>query len=279
MKKWLYGGGAALVVGWLAWRRWRKSRSQGALSGPSYLWDAPRMMLAVRSQISAAKAGKALSDYRKAEDSALFFPAPAYDATAFLVGAYWMAVAARLTGSESLRRKASTYLGKGEDKFALPGSSFMDGNVANILKGAVDALSPFAGENPGVASILAALRHQKDPEVIRTRQDEEVNPVTATAAASAKDAWSLLETASLWIRDGLGLARPDGSPAPWWRKWLIRGGVAATALVALRIAFAPQYKAAKALIAPVARAAGAQASKAKALLAPPAPATPKAPTE
>lgn len=280
MKKWIYGGGAALFLGWLAWRRWRSpavsASTQPALSGPSYLWDGPRMILAVRSQVSAAKAGKALSDYLKAEDRSLFFPAPAYDATAFLTGAYWMAVAARITGDDTLRRKASTYLSKGEQTFALPGSSFMDSNVVRILQGAIDALQPFATER-GVAGILAALGNQRQADVVQTRQAERVSPTVETMQRAGGDLWSLVSDASLWLRDGIGLDRPDGSAAPWWRKWLVRGGVAVAALVALRIAFAPQYKAAKAMLAPVARVASAQATKARALLAPPSTPSPRAP--
>lgn len=254
MKRYLLWGGGILAGLWFI-KRAVYPTVAGLLSGPdlgSYNTDTTRLFNAVANQIRKSK--HELTSYTSAEDLSLFWKTPATDTQAFLKGAYWMAVASRLLGgNDALIRKSQTYYGKAKKNFAIPGDNyFLTSNVSSIMRGAADALRPYGG-NKQVAAVLVAAFQQSDPGKIDTAQQGEAardpyRQVAETVTRSADDAASAANDAVIWVRDGLGLKRPDGQEPPWWRKWLVRGGVAVAGLVALRVFFAPQYHAVKSTV-------------------------------
>jgi hypothetical protein len=246
MKWWIRGSIAAGLAA-LAWWKLRK-KPQPALAG--YTTDVPYIAGKTAKQIRYAEQGRELSDYRQAEDISTFWRGPATDAEAFFKGAYWLAVAARLTGDTGLVAKARTYYKSGTLKYALPGSSWMTSETKHIVKGAADALRPHE-DVKGVASILAALGAQRSQVENRQRDAQDTDPTVIAARTvqqSGEAGLDWVNSAALWIRDGLGVRRPDGSEPPWWRKWVVRGLVLGVAAVGARVYFAPHYNRAKALL-------------------------------
>lgn len=252
MKKYLYKGGALLAAAAGIYLLGRRS-GRKALAGPeasvSYTLKMPRLGSAVARQVARAVGGSRLSDYRKAEDIALFWGAPAYKVEAYYKAAYWLAVASRLTGSASLAATAGSFAARGSALFAVPGSSFLTGSASEIMQDALSKLRPYAKVKQ-VSALMAALGSSGSEAAVSAEQsrvaDREVLKNTATRSAS--DVSDLIEGPLPLLRDGLGLRRPDGTNPPWWRTWGVRGAAIAAALIGARIVFAPQYHAAKATV-------------------------------
>ena len=90
---------------------------------------------------------------------------------------------------------------------------------------------PFVGSASAVA---AAQDLVKDKEVLQN-----------TVVKSAEDVASVGSIVGTGVRDFLGLGDS------LWRRWLVRGGVAAVALVGARVAFGGELKAARAAVSTV----------------------------
>lgn len=249
------GGVLALVFGGAYLYRRRQAKQ---LAGADLGATPATLAAAAYKQIAAADAHQSLSDYRQAADQSLFWKAAADANGAYLKGAYWLAVAARCAGAWTLATMARDYWQAGQNRM---GSS---DDISRILTAAADAIHAEGSTNPGAKACYAALTHMAKPDVIATvqqvRRDQSVaGKAKGTAQGAMQDvsdyAGKALDVAGVLsngVRMLIGMdPAPGAPPDPWWnwKKWAIRGGLAAAVILGVRVMFAPEYHAAKAIVA------------------------------
>lgn len=246
--RWIVGGvGAAVLAGYLMGRR-----KQGALGGWLPSWStsesATKIANAARKQVSLAQSGRRLSDYRSAEDLSLFWSTAPNVALAELKASYWLAVAARVSGKASLATSAKTLFARGLAR--LPASANTDTNAISAVYQAAGAQVAAAGRTANLKAIAKALGVQGTSKTIEGKQSVERDraPVTRAAEASASDTWALMTSGADWTRAAIGLPKPTGAPYPAYMRWIPRIAAGLGIALVLRVAFSPQYKAAKALV-------------------------------
>jgi len=262
-----YAGGvtALVLVGYYLGRR---SAQRGDLGGTGiaaldYTFAMPKLGAKVAKQIAKAQAGDWLTDYRKAGSSSTFMRAPAYNAQAWYTAAYWMAVAARILRSRPLAIRAGTLAAKGAATYGLPGSSQLTGSAASIMAAQASVVKEAAGDaadGAQIKAILSIMGSAGSAKMVAAAQKRagEAAWVSAGSEKTGRDVLSPTSgvaaagmAAAHWVRAGIGLNDPNtGKPYPSWQKWVARGGGTLVALIVARIMFAPQYRAAKALVAP-----------------------------
>lgn len=275
-------GVAALVAAGAAWWWWRRRQSteigsfedEGEGGGigaflPAWItggrrqdsaWDTGR---ASKAQIDRAAARVPLSDPRQAEDRSLFTTgARASAGPAYFHTAYWLAVGSRLLGGDSeLDALARRHQGYGSQWALVPGASLRPGNVGDIYRAAHSALQSRAGNNRAVASVAAQVRFgPADVESAVTR-DADTNPLKMAPALVRQNISDTVGAgvSAAEIAAGILTGRQPTGMGGWtWFgiKWGARIAIGALVLLGVRVYFAPQYHAAKAALAPAARAAG-----------------------
>jgi hypothetical protein len=254
------GGVLALVFGGVYLYRRRQAKQ---LAGADLGTAQTTMNTAVKRQVEAAKGHMPLSDFRQAESSSLFYGAPSDDSGAYYRAAFWLAVAARCSQVWSLADLADAHMQKGiAAQRAVFGVS--TANRSSILLAAGQAITAAAPTNPGARAAAAALGSQSDPGKLATRDQinkdrSAAGKIKGTYEASKQDVTEYAEKAldvagalSNGFRMLIGMdPAPGGPPDPlWnWKKWAIRGGVAAAVILGVRVMFAPEYHAAKAIVA------------------------------
>lgn len=210
---------------------------------------------AVKAQVNRALEHKPLADYRTAESSK-FYGAPLDDREAYYKAAFWLATAARCAQAWSLADMAESYRQKAH---VVMGAN----HRSSILLTAGQAITAAAPTNPGARAAAAALGSLSDPEklahVDQAKSDQSVSgKLVGTVKGSAADvsdyagrAFDAAAMLSNGVRMLIGMDPPPGGPvdAWWnWKKWALRGGVAAAVILGLRVYFAPQYSVAKAFV-------------------------------
>ena len=215
---------------------------------------------AAGKQVRAAKRGDRLAGYRQAEGIKLFWNTARNDGGAYVKTAYWLAVASRIAGSNVLGKAAARNLRLGSVFVAsvVPGTSLLDSKVTPIYKSAGALVSRESRGNASLRAIAKILGTQADPAMVKGRQKavweaSRSGVVVGTIESSAGDVATIAETARGLITG----AKPSAlSPAWWfWWKWGLRIGIGGAVLVGLRIAFAPQWRAARTAASSGARAA------------------------
>jgi hypothetical protein len=283
MKTWHKGAAVVALVGaGLAWRRYREGEGLG-LFGVAFGRSSDKYALirAASRQVKAAKNNERLSDYRKAEDRGLFWGSAPNDGEALVKTAYWLAVAARLSGARELADAAQKNLGQGSAVLVTLGGSLPDTLIGQIYDRAAERVAA-TGDTPGLRAVAAILGRQATEGARETaegvrRETSAAGKAAGTLRGMKDDAGRAFENAASAaevIRGVLTGERPRGEdPAAWLiKKWAIRAGLGLTVLIGLRIALAPQIATARRVAgqgrALVARARTAAEGARRALAAP-----------
>jgi hypothetical protein len=251
-----YGIAVAAFLAGLWWVRRR--RRAAAFAGDLGATDLQTLGRAAHQQVVAAKARKPLSDYRQAEDSRLFWAAPADVAAAHYKAAYWLAVAGRCAQAWQLADFADAEQVAARGAAVNPSTNVTA--ISEILKSAGQAILTAAPRNAGAKAAAAALGSLSDPGKIATVQQAKrdastVGIIKGTIKGSANDVadytQKIVDTAggmADWARLLIGMDPPGGAPDdPWrdWKKWALRAAVGGVVLIGARWYFAPEYHAAK----------------------------------
>lgn len=260
---------AATLAGLYLYRRYQQKQKQlGDLGGSTnkYGYAITEMNKLVKRQVEAATSHLPLSDFRQAEGSNKFYGTPGDEAGAYFRAAFWLAVAARCSQVWSLRDPADAQMRKGiaaqKRTFGMGGSA-RESVISSIMLSAGQAILAAAPKNPGAKAAAAALGSMGSPEQVAikaqtVREQSAGGMIKGTYEASKKDvtdtatkAFDIIAMSSNAVRLLLGIDPPgDGPVDPWWnwKKWVLRGGVAVAVILGLRLWFAPQYHAAKAVV-------------------------------
>jgi hypothetical protein len=253
-KHYLYiGGGVAALF--LAAYGVKKARAGFGIAGYSSI----RTATAAAAQVAKAAAGSRLTDYRSAQDRTIFDVIPTSNGEAHYHAAYWLAVASRLTGSWTLAGYAAKNIAQGNALTGIPGSSWFNGDVQEILKDAANHVSAAGPENRQLAAVAKLLSPSAGAIAVSQKAAEERSSsgvVRGTVHASVADTLTLRDNAASAagaalnpVRAILGLRDPNtGQPPSTAWKWGLRLGVVGLGLLGLRFVFSPQYKAAKAAV-------------------------------
>ncbi len=203
---------------------------------------------AASDQVSRAKKGQRLNDYRQAEDLRRFWSTATSNIEAYVKTAYWLAVASRIAGSNDLGKKAGRNLNKSRAYFLAAGyllSRYPDGEVPAIYADARAAIQQ-AGDNAQLRAIAKILGEQGKAEAIETAEQAawESSPggvYVGTVKRNLQDVATIAQTARGLVTG----EKPGGmDPNKWrWMKWGLRLGIGTAALVGLRLLFAAEWKA------------------------------------
>lgn len=224
----MIAAGGATVAGAM----WAKKRlSQGSMGFVFPFTDVAKIYDAAANQVSKAQAGTPLSDYRQAEDSALFWGGATTDQVAYAKAAYWVAVAARLEGNATLATYARSLMDEANRFRLIPGSDAYTSNIQTIFGNARTALQPYSG-HAGVRAIMGALGGSaaETHTAQQVQQDRQV--LANTAAKSGSDVAAALS----YARGVVTGEKPHGYTDLSWfmHKW---GARAATGLLVAGVGY------------------------------------------
>lgn len=228
-QKWLLGGGvaaAALGIGYLLIRK-RKPTVDLGWGVVSYTKDFVTANARAVQQGALAEAGSRLKNWREADGASVMVNASSTNAEAYAKAAYWLAVASRILGDRSLAHQAYLFGVKGSATYAIPGSSFMTGNIEQISADA-QAKLPTNTTNREIKSIAVILGRHASTEVVDARKAQKKGVVH-----------NAFDAAKQTVKDPLGLDKEKAT----WKKWAWGVGLSAAALLALRFAFSREYHA------------------------------------
>ena len=200
---------------------------------------------AAKTQINLANAGRTLpkGDYRRAEGQNKVMVPSVTTAHAYLKSAYWLAVAARITGNRNLRNAAEDFRKSGETRASFFGiaASKDPADIQSVHQQAANlvrryARGAFAGHS-SIKAIQTLLTTTGEPERVVSRQQytEEHKPtITEVPMESAKDVAEFLER------------MPDPTKEkPWWFWPVVIGGGGLLLVTILGVATRPHVAAAR----------------------------------
>lgn len=205
-------------------------------------WDA--QLAATAEQITLASKGSFVRARTDVSTPSSFYNAPATERAAYLVAAYWLAIAARL-GYTSVLSTANSFYQK-----AKSGTTFSSSDEAKRkapLAQAIAALDTAnAKKDRRTAGIYSALASGQSSERLAlsdqlTYEQSTRGILTETAKASASDVGKTLTTGAYYLT---GKKPPDEDPTVWWFKknafrLAIVGGVGLLAYLYLKPLLAP----------------------------------------
>jgi len=248
---------AVLGAGWLTYRHIRGERSRqeavanlGALGidAPSWLTDAVgstslySLWAAASRQVALAKKGQRLARISDAADLGLFEQAATNNQSAYAKTAFWLAVASRLSGSNTLGKAAGANLAQAGGYMVGPiGTSVLTGQVGAIYGHAADLVHAEAAANEAQrANLEAVARRLARGGSAPKAGAEETALAPAEQEEGAPGAWALTKQAAVGIFTG---ATPTGMGSGTWGvvKWGARIGIVATALVVARAIWWPGW--------------------------------------
>jgi hypothetical protein len=152
-------------------------------------------------QLNAAKTGRRLPSYASAEDVHTFLQPAANDAGAWLKGAYWLAVAAQVEGSNLLVGEAQRFYERGAAMAYSAGTKDVTGGIRSILLDAAGRLRSY-GSTAFSRQTADMLEDRADAAVILAQQE------------SAQTGRGLL---------GLFGLQPGGESGTNWVTWAMLG--------------------------------------------------------
>lgn len=223
----MLAAGGATVAGAM-WAR-KRIAAQGPVGFVFPFTDVARIYDAATAQIE--KAGTPLSDYRQAEDIALFWGGAATDQVAYAKAAYWVAVAARLEGNSTLATYARTLMDEANRFRLIPGSDSYTSNIQTIFGNARTALQPYSG-HAGIRSIMGALGGSASVTSTAQQVQDDRSVFYNTAAKSGSDVASALA----YTRGLVTGEKPPGYTDMAWfaHKW---GGRAVAGLLVAGVGY------------------------------------------
>jgi len=121
-------------------------------------------------QLQAAKTGRRLPSYASAEDVHTFLQPAANDAGAWLKGAYWLAVAAQVEGSNLLVGEAQRFYERGASMAYSAGTKGDTGGIRSILLDAAGRLRSY-GSTAFSRQAADMLEDRADAAVILAQQE------------------------------------------------------------------------------------------------------------
>ena len=152
-------------------------------------------------QLQAAKTGRRLPSYASAEDVHTFLQPASNDAGAWLKGAYWLAVAAQVEGSNLLVGEAQRFYERGAAMAYSAGTKDVTGGIRSILLDAAGRLRSY-GATAFSRQAADMLEDRADAAVILAQQE------------SAQTGRGLL---------GLFGLQPGGESSTNWVTWAMLG--------------------------------------------------------
>jgi len=164
------------------------------------------------AQVARALSGQRLDDYRSAEDASAMWGSAQSVEQAQFKAAYWLAVAARVTGRWTLAISAANVQKSGLFRMNIPGETTDPAQIAEVFSEAADQVGR---DEPGIYTIL---RSAADPGRVQIQQD-----IAQDTSLTQQYIQPLLSTADIFTR-------PDKWP---WYAWVIAalGGMAVLVVV------------------------------------------------